>query len=482
MNDKSMDNSDKNHNPDSHGKSEPESLQEKPRLLVASLYDGPLEQIILNNPKLFIRPPYWTKSHAKVLNVAFKEERPSLLTSSSSHSGEEHENLVQQTEQSKLKLKKAEEIQFSPSPGAGSAAATAAADTDIDLMRVPSFRLPNLPHEQINSYISILIGEGLEDDYDARLLAMDRLLVSKLPKLSDDIWGTPSSPDYLTASKPVDNSSYISQGSNKAHDRLKAGRVSLTLRYATRGIDATFYNPRIYVLDGNTPHAQKNACRIVYLDRSLLGLRRRARWGRLNRERRSEKRGRATGIEACPVAENERGKFPMLVSPERTGYRGSRQSPLSRGYMASLFIAMAQQRQDEIIYEKKCKPGQSLSDLSQFYMRYQILVADDEVSNAYIHLYTAQVSDYLLEAFRVPARRPNMALPERDSPLIWIHHAQISFTPFKSFRRRLRSAIMEYGNGTANGFFPGPNSYAQHVLGGRAAKKGVPATVLESDE
>jgi hypothetical protein len=135
--------------------------------------------------------------------------------------------------------------------------------------------------------------------------------------------------------------------------------------------------------------------------------------------------------------------------------------------MAGLFLAMAQQQHEEPNKKGNEQSGQQVhektaltpshnhtqSNIPELEPRYQILLTDNERDRSCIHLFTAQVSKFLVEHFRTPARLPDIALSEDDPSLIKIHHTIIPFKSWQSFRGRLRMAIMKYANGTADGFF-----------------------------
>lgn len=156
--------------------------------------------------------------------------------------------------------------------------------------------------------------------------------------------------------------------------------------------------------------------------------------------------------------------------------------PLTKGYLAGLFISLAQTRRSRIIAEKKkesrnlqwlitsitgaaeaaapdpapARDSQSSPTPPGLEPRYQILLTDRDApggSEDSVQLYTAQVSDFLLEHFRTPTQLPKNAPLERDSPhLMRINRSVIPLKPRRSFQRRLRAAIMHDANSTIGGF------------------------------
>ncbi|KAI1755802.1 hypothetical protein F4782DRAFT_527158 [Xylaria castorea] len=426
--------------------------EERSRLLTDSLYDGPLNHIIRNHPKLFVRPRDWTKRHARFLHVVCKEERSWLLASTQHCQRtrqQDHESLVQHVEKptSKSQELELEDTRYHT---------TSSSDTDTDVLRVPPFQFPSLPHPHLNSHVGRLRSESAFISYLSRQIALKSLLVWKRPRPSK-IWRTLLNPDHV-ASEPIKTCGYKSDDNIKyARHKLKVEHSPLFIKYGKRKISIGL-SPQTYTLAGDTSYTQRNAWRLIYLDRSQLGM------GRplSKRERRRLRMAARLGIDM------KNGRDPSIVvssdddEDERDGW------PVNEGYMASLFIAMAQERQCEAEYKKEQKTQPSAADTQiashgsshstpQLHPRYQILLTNNDADSSCIHLYTAHVSDFLLEHFRNPARFPHIAPSEHESHLLKIHRTKIPFTPYKSFRRRLRMTIMEYANGTAGGFFSGLN-------------------------
>ncbi|TRX98439.1 hypothetical protein FHL15_000513 [Xylaria flabelliformis] len=428
-----------------------EHREEKFRSLTDSLYDGPLNHIIRNHPKLFVRPRDWTKRHAEFLHVVCKEEDPWFLPSTQhcqQTKQQEHESLVQHTDKSTFEPRESESEDtryHASSPGG--------ADTDI--LRVPPFRFPSLPRPHLNSHIGRLRNESAFVSHSSRQIAMKSLLVWKRPRPSK-IWRTLLNPDHATP-EPIKTCDY--KGDNNTKDprhRLNMKCVLLCIEYGTRLISMGL-SPQTFTLAGDTSYSQKNAWRLIYLDRSQLKTGRSLSRRERKRLSISKRLGIDTGIgPSTMVSPNDNGD-------ERDDW------PVSQGYMASLFIAMAQDRHWEVKLQELARQStvntQEASHASshgihhplQIQPRYQILLTDNHEDSSYIHLYTAQVSDFLLEHFRNPAHFPHVAPSDHEPYLLKIHHTKIPFAPYKTFRRRLRMTIMEYANGTAGGFFSNPN-------------------------
>ncbi|KAI0458470.1 hypothetical protein F5B21DRAFT_459812 [Xylaria acuta] len=472
MDNDSMGDTDESEDSNGNGDS-PHEHQEKSRLLSDSLYDGPLDHIIRNHPKLFVRPRYWTKRHVRFLHVVCKEER-SWVWSTDQHcqriKQQEHEGLIRHVGKSVSESQESDEMQQD---------ATLPTNVDTDLLRVPSFRFPSLPHPHLNSHIGRLRTENAFISHTPRRIAMESLLVWKRPRPSN-IWRTLLNPDHVPP-EPIKTKSYKSDDNIKdLHHRLKVESIPLFIGYGKRRIGFGL-SPQTYTVAGDA-YTQRNAWRLIYLDRSQLGNSRLLS----KRERRRQRMAVRLGIDV------EIGPDPSTVTSsddnedERDGW------PVNQGYMTSLFIAMAQQRQCEIEYEEEQKTQPSTADTQQeaphapshstpqVHPRYQILLTDNDEDSSCIHLYTAHVSDFLLEHFRTPSRSPLIAPSEHEPHLLKIHHTMIPFAPYKSFRRRLRMTIMEYANGTAGGFFFSDLNPARDGEQERSSK--CVATTVETNE
>ncbi|KAH8158964.1 hypothetical protein CIB48_g9287 [Xylaria polymorpha] len=398
-------------------------------LLTDSLYDGPLNHIIRNHPKLFVRPKYWTKRHCWFLHVVCKDERPQAIEQ------QDHEGSTQHVD--KENSHASDEI---------SQHASFTTNTDTDRLRVPSFQFPSLPHPHLNSHISVLRTERANAYSFSRMAAMQGLLVWRPPEPSN-VWKTLLNPDYIYPQATKTLSYGDDADADDIHHRLTAETTSLFIRYGGRRISMTLSCPT-YTFAGNTSYAQRNAWRLIYIDCAQL----RTDRGLSKRQKRHQMMIARLGLD-------------MHMSPDVDGNEGERDSwPLSQGYMTSIFIAMAQQREDEQQHqtqEHKANgraPSQVPShSIPQLQPRYQILLTDNDEDCSCIQLYTAHVSDFLLEHFRTPSRLPRVALSGHKPPLLQIHRTTIPFSPYISFRCRLRKTIMEYANGTAGGFFSDPN-------------------------
>ncbi|KAI0548482.1 hypothetical protein F4679DRAFT_319403 [Xylaria curta] len=417
-----------------------EDQEEKSRSLTDSLYDGPLNHIIRNHPKLFVRPRDWTKRHAEFLHVVCKEEESCFLPSTQHcqrTKQQEHEGLVQHVDKSTSESRELEleDTQHHASLLGG---------TDTDVLRVPPFRFPSLPRPHLNSHIGRLRNESAFISHLSRQIAMKSLLVWKRPRPSK-IWRTLLNPDHVVPEPNVKDPRH----------RLQMKCALLAIEYGTRMINMGL-SPQTFTLAGDTSYSQRNAWRLIYLDRSQL------KTGRplSRRERTRLKIAERLGIDT--------GDPSTMVRPDDDGDERD-VWPVNQGYMAGLFIAMAQDRQWEVEIQEMAQQStvntQEASDASshniqyppQIQPRYQILLTDNDEDSSYIHLYTAHVSDLLLERFRNPACFPHIAPAEHEPHLLKIHHTKIPYAPHKTFRRRLRTTIMEYANGTAGGFFSNPS-------------------------
>ncbi|KAI0487369.1 hypothetical protein F4859DRAFT_253274 [Xylaria cf. heliscus] len=424
-----------------NGQHEHQEQRSRSHSLTDSLYDGPLDHIIRNHPKLFVRPQYWTKRHASFLHVVCKEERSWSWSQHRQGAGQPgHEGATQHVDISNSDPQE---------PGEMQQPVSFSSETDTDVLRVPSFKCPSLPHPHLNSHISALRTKSSDGYSITRRISMDTLLVWKAPKPSN-IWRTLLNPDHVGSPYIKARRHKSDRHINGTRGRLKVKSIPLSIRYGKRRISIALNSPT-YKLAGKTPYAQRNAWRLIYVDCSQLEGRPLSK-----RQRRRQRMAARLGLDV------EIGPTPESKEDERDGW------PINKGYMAGLFIAMAQERQYEIEYKQEQQSQTSTADTQEasqeasqgpspsgpeLQPRYQILLTDNDEDSSCIHLYTAHVSDFLLEHFRTPSRLPDMASSEHEPHLVKIHHTNIPFAPYKSFRRRLRMTIMEYANGNADGFF-----------------------------
>ncbi|TGJ83347.1 hypothetical protein E0Z10_g5422 [Xylaria hypoxylon] len=428
-------------NGDSNNLREPQHA--KSQELTDSLYDGPLDHIIRNHPELFVRPQFWTRCQAKFLHVVYKEEQPKMIFSHQhlrlTHKYGEHEDRVQDADMSTPKSNKGEYM-----------------------LRVPLFEFPDVKSSYMHSHID-KPKTNTDSLMSLRMTVMERLMLErkrKRKRKSSKNVATLGIPDQI-ANQPVENRNHeINNNTKDIHHRLKVKNIPLAIEYGRRRI-IIVPNCRNYILTQDTPSAPQHAWRLIYLDQSQV----KNRW--------SSKRKRRNQIMADKLGIQED------VSD----------TSLSEGFIASLFIAMAQQRQYEIEEEKQ-RAQQSAANMQepsqarpnsvelQLQPRYQILLSDKDGPD--MHLYTAHVSDFLLEHFRTPARLPQVAQPKYGSPLLKIHRTVIPFLPCKSFRRRLRRNIMYLANSTVDGFFPGVNP--QHNPEKEGARQRELGVILEPSE
>ncbi|KAI0187969.1 hypothetical protein EV127DRAFT_482875 [Xylaria flabelliformis] len=443
MDNNSMGETNRSVNADGDGDRPYEHQKDKFRSLTDSLYDGPLNYIIRNHPKLFVKPREWTKRHAEFLHVVCKEEDPWFLLPTQhcqQTKQQEHECLIQHVDKSTFESREleSEDTRYHASTLGGA---------DADVLRVPPFRFPSLPRPHLYSHIGRLRNESACVSHSSRQIAMKSLLVWKRPRPSK-IWRTLLNPDHITP-EPIKTCDYKSDNNTKdPRHRLSMRCVPLCIEYGTRLISMGF-SPQTFTLAGDTSYSQKNVWRLIYLDRSQL------KTGRLlsRRERKCLSIRKRLGIDTGIWPD------PRIVSPDDNGDEQD-DWPVNQGYMAGLFIAMAQGRQRQSTVntqEASHAPSHSIHHSQQIQPRYQILLTDNREDSSCIHLYTAQVSDFLLEHFRNPARFPHVAPSGHEPYLLKIHHTKIPFAPYKTFRHRLRTSIMEYANGTAGGFFSNPS-------------------------
>ncbi|KAI1423867.1 hypothetical protein F5Y12DRAFT_502835 [Xylaria sp. FL1777] len=384
----------------------PEQQQGRPCVPTDSLYDGPLDHIIRNHPELFVRPLYWTNRHARVLHVACKEEQVLFRLPKKQHRRPIQEHINEDSIQEPAKMR-----------------------TESNMLHVTRFQSSRISNPDLEAHIGGPRAHGTHDTSDA--LAFTAIAGLRAEETSEPI---NASMTTLNHNQPLKHWDYKSgKNSNRKHRRLKVKRASIDLIYGGRKITIV-PTSRTYTLVGDTRYTWRHAWRLICLDRSQLEIKRLSR----------RKRALLTGINRADMAKNDDSNWTF-----------------NAGRMASLFIAMAQQRQNKTEYEDKAQRAQhSAADKqepshvpSQLQPRYQIVLTDNRRNNPYIHLYTAHVSDFLLAHFRTPAHLPKIARADDNSPLMKIHRVTIPSTPRKSFQRRLRTAITQYANGTAGGFF-----------------------------
>ncbi|KAI0447203.1 hypothetical protein F4803DRAFT_500056 [Xylaria telfairii] len=426
-------------------------------LLTDSLYDGPLDHIIRNHPKLFAKPQNWTEDHCQFLHVACKDEPPVLCSSTQHHrptERQDHEGPTRHVDKANSNSQVFDRI---------SRHAFFITDTDADRLRVPPFQFPSLPRPHLNAHITMLRTEISNGYPPSREAALQNLLVWT-PPVPSKIWKILLNPDYIDrqVSKPPNYGG--GSDADNVHHRLMAENIRLCIPKYGRGYDADNVHHklraegiRLYIKYGGRSRNMILSCplyqfetgpfctprddwRLIYIDCAQL---KRNRGLSKKRKRHQMMRARlGLPVDTSPRVETNEG--------EQDGW------PLSQGYMASIFIAMAQKREEDLMFRHfLVLPSRVPTPSSpQLQPRYQVLLTDNNSDCSCIHLYTASVSDFLLEHFRTPSRLPRV---RHAPPLLKIHHTTIAFFPFISFRGRLRMAIMEYANGTAGGFFSDSN-------------------------
>ncbi|KAJ8129890.1 hypothetical protein O1611_g3742 [Lasiodiplodia mahajangana] len=253
--------------------------------------------------------------------------------------------------------------------------------------RIQLFKLPHLYGLEEASEIKRLRTKSTSGAYDLRLATMERLISWK-PRLP----GSSSSRNRNSEEEHIDS-----------QHKLAVYHVPLIMNYGKREFQI-IQNVRLYHYIDTLPHTQDNAWCLIHIDRSQ--------------------------IEVPP-------KTPL--------------GRINRGILTSFFLAMAQKR----LYSLSAREGpnsqqravlETPAPVRQDKVRYQILLTDNDASDDFVHLYTAEISDFLLEHFRKPAHLPKIDPPKRISRLMRIHHAPIPFEPTKGFRDRLQGAIVMNAN------------------------------------
>ncbi|KAI0542669.1 hypothetical protein GGR58DRAFT_496773 [Xylaria digitata] len=382
--------------------------QEKSQALTDSLYDGPLDHIIRNHPELFVYPWFWTRRHARFLHVDYKEEEPRIRSFS------QHLHLTNKHDQH-------------GDSAQGADISTPQSKDGKNILRVPSFTLPYIATPYLNRYIKELSTHGNEASRETRLPAMETLLVWKKQQrqrylstlMNSKMMGGKS---RKSPNRDSNNGAYI-------RHRLKVKNNPLYIAYGKRE-RVIVPSSRTYTLVKDVSYASRHSWRLIYLDRS--------QFNHMQKRRRRM------------MAERLRNEISVEAEDAAIEW-----SP-NEGRMAGLFIAMAQQRRREIDLERQSYRSFGIDPLPspQLQARYQILLTDNGADRVCMYLYTAHVSDFLLEHFRNPARLPQLSRPEHGQPLLKIHRATIPFPPYTSFRHRLRTVIMDLANGAVGGFFP----------------------------
>ncbi|KAI0423805.1 hypothetical protein F5Y09DRAFT_178152 [Xylaria sp. FL1042] len=367
----------------------------KSRVLTDDLFDGPLDHVIRNHPKLFVHPLRWTHKHAILLHVTCMDE-PSLFPVSNKDGRikhDEHRSSGQDADKSRIEsdsqLPKTAKLQLEPQNGRVGTRDTGSA----------------AKNPRLNGISSVLSKEIEQSTTVPSTLSPSQLVA-----------------DLMTQT-PM-NGIHISDKKQRQENVKVEEWTPIEITYGDRAT-TIISNARIYTLGNKTPSGSRHLWRMIFLHRSEL--------------------------EQTPPS-RRRWRPRLLLGSSTQTHSPSAQWKFNAGCMAGLFIALAQRGQAEL--EEKKSARRRSTDLRP---RYQIGVSDVSCPEPCVHLYTAEVSDLLLAHFRTPARLPQNA-PSRDkdksSPLIKIHRVVISQVPRKSLRRRLRAAVTHYANGTVGGFFP----------------------------
>ncbi|KAI0805449.1 hypothetical protein GGR55DRAFT_655277 [Xylaria sp. FL0064] len=368
----------------------------KPRPLADDLYDGPLDHVIRNHPRLFVHPLRWSHHHARFLHVSCMEAHPLLPVSDQDNQikkkKKKHRSSVKGTDKSKTKP-----------------------DSNLPEMARLHLRPRN---GRRRSQVPKLSAKGpiFEDMSDVVSKRIEQSITARRPTLmsAELVKGlTPQRPTYGV--QPCDK--------KKHREIVQGNNIPIEITYASRKLTIVSRAP-MYTFGSDTPPELRQVWRLALINRSEL-----------------EKR---------PTS--KRGWKRQLLEYHRV--RNSIPMEFNAGRMAAVFIGMAQRRRSELKKSERLGRGAEPTNLRP---RYQILVWDEKGKRPCVHLYTAEVSDFLLEHFRTPARLPQTAWSKDEYPhLVKIHRIVIPQRPRKSFQRRLRMAITQYANGTAGGFFPEP--------------------------
>ncbi|KAI1187805.1 hypothetical protein F5B17DRAFT_301432 [Nemania serpens] len=402
-----------------------------------SIYDRPLDQILMSYRKLKVKPCYWTQQHATILHVAYKEQlwRYFFGTPEPETGGS-----MPQADKSAVEGDELGDT-WRRTPNIAPIGRENAASS-----RVPPFRLPTLPLWYVPVIVHQLITKSKSASYAQRKAALDHLLLGHGGEItpSRKICALP-----LPTTQPSDMN-LITRTKDESC-QLASRTVSLSIDYG-RTTTTILPESRYYVLTGDGYDELKSEWCLFYLDRSQLV---KMPWKNTKRKSNS-------------VVARKPGVVARTEDASATGPHSNRNKScalnLTQGTLAGIFISIAQARQREVKGNERTakapdspttnRPLESQSQ-SQLQPRYQVLLTDINSEARYcdVHLYTAEVSDFLLEHLGTPARMPTTAPSSRDSPLLKIHHAMIHHAPFESFQRRLRFAITECANGTAERLF-----------------------------
>ncbi|KAI1349684.1 hypothetical protein F5Y01DRAFT_288300 [Xylaria sp. FL0043] len=397
----------------------------KPQPLADDLYDGPLDHVIRNHPRLFVHPLRWSHHHARFLHVSCMDA-PSLLSISNQDNQikkKKHRSSVKGTDKSKTKP-----------------------DSDLPEMA----RLHLRPRSgRRRSRVGKLSAKGPLFDHMSRVVSKkieQSIIIAPRPTLmaAQLVEGlTPQRPTYGV---------FGVQTRDKKKDRVivQGNNIPIEITYASRTLPIVPRAP-MYTFGSDTPPEFRQVWRLALLNRSEL--------------------------EKKPTSKR-RWRSQLLAYHPSINTKTSAPYEFNAGRMAALFIGMAQRRRSEL--KKSERLGRAAESAADVRPRYQILVWDDNRQSPCVHLYTAEVSDFLLDHFRTPARLPHTGWSKDESShLIKIHRIVIPQRPHKSFRRRLRTAITQYANGTAGGFFPTPS---QESDGDDEGKSGSESTTVKVEQ
>lgn len=367
-----------------------------------TIFNSSLDSILRNDPSLSARPREWSQKHADLFKVAYKNERPLSLSHKQELSLKVYEKWISDKDLSLT------------GTGFRDLADSRVADINAGTPCVPNFVLPNKEKDSIYRNIEILCNPDVRP-MNERTRALHHLLCHH-PKTSDysgsSFHPTRSNTEGVS-SIPENNGR--NEGDNTQNRRLTCQKCVIHIKYGKASFEV-MRDCRVFTLGGNRKGAKKHSWCLLYFDRSD--------FIRKSESRRHRKAWSNRAISRRPSN--------YLLDEDHARHDTW---PLSQGQMAGVFLSMAT----------------SAGNLS----RYQVLLTDVENDQEYMHLFTAQVSPFLVAHFRKPARppRPKLPLCGNDGSLIKIHHTVIPFHEKDSFRGRLRMTISTFANGTAGGFF-----------------------------
>ncbi|KAI0976625.1 hypothetical protein F4678DRAFT_480134 [Xylaria arbuscula] len=467
--------------------------------LFASMNTKSLDQIVTDGGYLYTTPPFWTRSHERILHVVWQPFRPCLL---------DRQAYLQHTQHLGLGQRRQEEMQQTRQASSHSPSSS---DSQRTIPQTPRRRLswnsqhklqstPSQLQERLLSpapplmpNLALLFFELLEDDWSLLMRFIDSLQNEggswpKIISKSISMQGLLSGVDKHNVRKVLDNFS-------PSDVFLRRDTVELFLYYGMRKC-SVFPDTFAYRLDSKRSGGDKanseNTCgdgvapfwRMVHLDcshlASAVGLRN--RFGRNFRNLGIRRRGMT--MDHCTVRYDYQRGYGKWSQPH---------------FIPGVFIAMEQRyrrgkwmgqkngdnnQQENKRREKRERKGEperndkhpaqdekggdaSSADNGQVVTAsgptpiWQILFTDGQNDHVYAHLYTAQVPPFLVDCFDKPSQwhSPNPTTSAESNGAaenknghghaqddaafeFRICHTRIKYLPYESFRQRLRRAIV----------------------------------------